>query len=220
MNRIVDFVGRSINYLLLKELRLTDKIRVKFSPRNTVGEITVYNKKIRYSDKYTFLSMYKELFIKEIYAFKSKTATPLIIDCGANIGLSVMYFKKLYPKARIIAFEPDKEIFAMLQENIGAFAFSDVTLKLEAVWVNNDTLHFQSQGGLSGRLTGQTSGEHIIDVKGFRLKELLNQPVDFLKIDIEGAEYRSVTGFQRPASKCCEHIRGIPFPQRWQAKAG
>jgi FkbM family methyltransferase len=100
----------------------------------------------------------------------------------------VIYFKKLYPKAKIIAFEPDKEIFAMLQENVGRFDFSDVTLKSEAVWVNNDTLHFRSQGGLSGQLTRQSSGERITDVKGFRLNELLNQPVDFLKIDIEGAE--------------------------------
>src|SRR6478672_5618518 len=48
-----------------------------------------------------------EIFIEEVYK-QSLPPNPYIIDCGANIGLSVIYLKQMFPDARIIAFEPDE----------------------------------------------------------------------------------------------------------------
>jgi FkbM family methyltransferase len=42
--------------------------------------------------------------------------SPYIIDAGANIGLSIIYFKKKYPNSKIVAFEPDKLIFNILKK--------------------------------------------------------------------------------------------------------
>lgn len=48
-----------------------------------------------------------EKFEKEEYKFELKTETPFIIDCGAHIGITSLYFKKFFPKSEILAFEPD-----------------------------------------------------------------------------------------------------------------
>src|ERR1700730_7986688 len=54
---------------------------------------------------------------------------PIIIDAGANIGLATLWFKAQYPKATVIAIEPDTENFAVLKENVIA---DDTTLLVDA----------------------------------------------------------------------------------------
>ena len=39
---------------------------------------------------------YDELFVQEMYNFLAKRTNPYIIDCGANLGMSIVYFKELY----------------------------------------------------------------------------------------------------------------------------
>src|SRR5688572_21649310 len=65
------------------------------------------------------LHMLKEVFIEKVY-FQPLPPEPFIIDCGANIGLSVIYLKTLSPGATILAFEPDEKNFELLSKNIKA----------------------------------------------------------------------------------------------------
>ena len=48
------------------------------------------------------------------------TSTPRILDCGANVGLASLFFRRLYPQARITAFEADPALFAILEANLDA----------------------------------------------------------------------------------------------------
>src|SRR4051812_34885840 len=41
--------------------------------------------------------LYAEIFVAEPYSFKSSTPTPYILDGGVNIGMSVAYFKTIFP---------------------------------------------------------------------------------------------------------------------------
>jgi precorrin-6B methylase 2 len=84
-------------------------------------------------DSESFLTTYIELFENQIYKFNSSQKDLLILDCGANIGLSVIYFKRLYPNSKIIAFEADPNIFNVLQENVKSFNFKNVELINKAV---------------------------------------------------------------------------------------
>src|ERR1700722_12590442 len=47
--------------------------------------------------------------------------TPLILDCGANIGLSAVYFALEFPAARIVAVEPQPENFRRAVAATAAF---------------------------------------------------------------------------------------------------
>ena len=55
---------------------------------------------------YSFQSLLIEIFINKSYLFKSAKPDPFILDCGANIGMATLLFKKLYPNAIINCFEP------------------------------------------------------------------------------------------------------------------
>ena len=54
--------------------------------------------------------LYEDIFINRVYEFEASRPDPRIIDCGSNIGMSVLYFKHVYPEARIVGFEPDPTI--------------------------------------------------------------------------------------------------------------
>lgn len=138
-------------------------------------------------DAASFLSAYKEIFVSEIYRFDAGKEAPSILDLGANIGLSVLYFKSLYPKARVTAFEADPAIYECLKENVHANGFHDVELINKAVWDSNGTLCFQAEGGDGGRVA---SGDDGVEVEAIDIREhLASNTYDFLKMDIEGAEH-------------------------------
>lgn len=141
------------------------------------------------SDSKWYLPTLKEIWEKEIYRFESNNKTPYIIDCGANIGLSVIFWKHLFPDAKILAFEPDPQIFELLSENINTFGYKDIDLRQLAVWSAETDLLFQTDNSVGGRLEIGDSSADSIKVKTIRLRDLLSQHIDMLKMDIEGAEY-------------------------------
>ena len=159
-------------------------------PAFTEGNADFFEKPFIFSDAHAFLHSLDEIFGGEIYRFESGTDEPYIIDCGANIGLSIFYFKKIYPNSKIVAFEPDNKIFNILQENINGFPNSgNIQLFEEAVWTSDCELEFYSEGTLGGSIqVDYRNTNNIIKIKAVDLKKFLNQKVDFLKIDIEGAE--------------------------------
>ncbi len=161
---------------------------LKELPRYTAAELEIFGKKIKIPDFASFRSASNEIFNREIYKFRTETEKPYIIDCGANIGLSIIYFKKTYPNAEIIGLEPDKEIFKLLKSNVNSFGYNDVRLLEKAVWDKESEEDFFSEGADGGRLSKKEESKKFIRVGTVRLRKYLEKPVDFLKIDIEGAE--------------------------------
>jgi len=92
--------------------------------RQTVTDIL--SQPLEIADGPTFVHKYKEIFEQQIYRFRSNNQRPFIIDGGANIGLSILYFKKIYPLSQIVAFEPDEKIFSVLQRNIQKSGDGDI----------------------------------------------------------------------------------------------
>ncbi len=144
-------------------------------------------------DRASFRLGKNELFKDEVYKFISSRPDPYIIDCGSNIGMSILYFKSLYPGSRILGFEADPHIFSFLEKNIRSFNLASVTVINKAVWDADDqVLSFLAEGGAGGRLQQKSGQFKYIDVMTARLKNYLNEDIEFLKIDIEGAEYKVI----------------------------
>jgi FkbM family methyltransferase len=157
------------------------------------GKKELLGTKFTYPDQASFDFIYNEVFNKQIYKFISLKPNPVIIDCGANIGLSVLYFKQLYPDSQITAFEPDPNIFAILQSNLLQFDFKNIRLIQHALWDEETEIQFYHDGSDGGRIeTTNTPGNLLTQVKTDKLSKYIDKEVDFLKIDIEGAELKVI----------------------------
>jgi FkbM family methyltransferase len=140
-------------------------------------------------DAASLLSAYEAIFREEIYAFDAEISSPRIIDGGANIGLATLYWKRHFPEAEIIAFEPDPQVFRALSNNIKAHNCSEVTLIQKGLWSEEGECTFQSDGADSGRIDGEPGQEETVHrIPVTRLTPYLEAPTDLLKLDIEGAE--------------------------------
>jgi FkbM family methyltransferase len=166
--------------------------RLKHFPRYQTTETCLPGVSTLIADSASFLFAYDAIIEQQIYEFDSRSDSPMIIDGGANIGLALFYFKTRFPKSRIIAFEPDPNLFQILTRNVETWGFTDVQLNNCALWTKNDVLKFECEGGHSGSLVeGNRDSQHLetqIEVPTRALSDYLREPVDFLKLDIEGAE--------------------------------
>ena len=173
-------------------------------PRFTETRIRVHGWELYIPDSASFLSAYGEIFCERIYNFKYSNPSPKVLDIGANIGISVLFFKTIYPKARIVALEPDPRIFRFLKKNVHGNGFTDVDLVNKAAWYENASLTFNSEGGDRG-FVEIGGGPGFIGVDGVDIAEYLKKDrFDFIKIDIEGSEE-----FVFPA--CKEYLHKTQF---------
>jgi FkbM family methyltransferase len=167
-----------------------ERTTIRYLSDQGIKSTVLAGHKIRFMQPHWFLHNYDEIFKQHVYYFESDNKKPLIIDCGSNIGLSIIYFKMLFPESNIIAFEPDPTIFELLNENLVSFRFSSVDLNNSAIWKESTTLSFK-KGYLDGHIVeDHVQDNNFISVKSYRLRDLLEKydKIDFLKIDIEGAE--------------------------------
>lgn len=137
-----------------------------------------------------FKSLLIEIMIKEEYYIDLKTNTPLIIDCGANIGFTVLYFKLKYPNAKIIAIEANKDTYDILADNVRQL--SDVTTYNCFVSnVSDSSVDFYTSGAgdVNASLVADRGGVLNV-VKTMSLSSIIaGKHVDVLKMDIEGGEF-------------------------------
>lgn len=181
--------------LALKEM----KERVAGIPRGVPGEVSVGGWHLAYVDAPALVSCFEVAVVKGWNDFVARREDPLILDCGANIGVTVLHYKRTYPKARIIAFEPDKEICKVLRKNLAANSATDVEVLEAAVWTAEGQYAFVAEGADGSRLApADAAPDAVADggldkylVNTVRLADYLAEgEVDFIKLDIEGAEFQ------------------------------
>lgn len=150
-----------------------------------------------YTNSSEFHRLKQEIFTHDQYYFETTNLTPTIIDAGAHIGLATLYFKKLYPQAHLIAIEPLIENFQLLEKNIWENRLDDVEthqLALAARAGEIDFYHDEtteqwfSTASVHPGSWLESQQTTRITVPARPLSDFLTQPIDFLKLDIEGAE--------------------------------
>ncbi len=175
---------------LRRKLLLGDRYGwLKSYPRHKERYVNFQKRKIKIIDSHSFVFMYREIFAYQIYKFQPSRPKPYIIDGGANIGLASIYFSQLFPDAEIIAFEPDPYIFKVFLENIQSLGLQNITPIEKGIWNEDKILKFLPDGSDGGRILDPTDHRKHKEVPVCTLRPYLQQPVDFLKLDIEGAEY-------------------------------
>jgi FkbM family methyltransferase len=167
------------------------------APRGIPMTVKLQGRPFSFGDARTFYGQYVEIMKQEVYRFTCSESAPLVLDCGANCGLSTLYFKRLYPEARIVAVEADPQIFRLLQQNVRQQELDQVSVMNKAIWSSKGCMPFYAEGKDSGRLGIPVEDRNAVDVETIPLDSLVDEPVDLLKIDIEGAESEVLFAFTK-----------------------
>jgi FkbM family methyltransferase len=106
--------------------------------------------------------------------------------------MSVLYFKWLYPGSKVTAFEPDEDAFACLARNVATNHLASVDIHQQALAKREERIPFFYDQDNRGSLTMSTMHERqpkqSREVEAVRLSAHIDGEVDFLKLDVEGAE--------------------------------
>lgn len=143
----------------------------------------------------TDLPMYHQVFTCRQYECALSKHPKTILDCGGNVGFASVYLANVYSGARILSIEPELSNYTLLTRNVAPYP--NIVPFHAAVWKTNTLLDIRDQRGEassfqteeagmqgSGRFIGRTIGLTIDTI----MKLVDMDEVDFLKIDIEGAE--------------------------------
>ncbi|MCW9035482.1 MAG: FkbM family methyltransferase [Rhodospirillales bacterium] len=147
--------------------------------------------------------VYKEIFRKHCYQPPiSLPDNARIIDGGANIGLSVLYFLTKFPQAHVEAYEANPDTYDLLKKTIGSSKTDQRRYQLfnKALHTSDGTVKFFTLPDCPASLNASISGRDSLDQDGIEIeveavdfRRILEKPVDFLKLDVEGHEYQLLT---------------------------
>lgn len=176
------------------------------------GHLHVFNGRLKFTDRDALYTLLQEILVNQDYFAPIDGTAPRIIDCGAHQGISLYYFKTIFPDARIIAFEPDPANRAVALENMDRNGFADVEILPYALAAREgrQVFHVQRGHSMAGSLTERRAqlAEHAetmetYDVQCVKLSPYLQEEVDYLKIDIEGVEDEVL----EEAAPCLHRVR-------------
>lgn len=154
------------------------------------------------------ISIFQQVFVKKEYDISeapqfdqiriiyhdelARGRRPVIVDCGAHIGLSVLWFSKMFPEAQIFAIEPNRENFTLLCRNTEGL--TNVTLMHGGIWDTPGSLVIENAGaGMSAFRLTQTEVMSTAEmIPAFTIDDILrlagHNRALLVKIDIEGGE--------------------------------
>ena len=127
-------------------------------------------------------------FVLRQHFFIADCDDPFIVDGGGNIGMSSFFFKHLYPKCHIAVFEPDPKNFEDLKKNLSSFEHIDfycmaLSDAQEVVPFFRDNIHFTG-----GSISVPPNNTEQLTVKTCQIADVISRDIDYMKLDIEGAE--------------------------------
>lgn len=157
-------------------------------PRYKELDVNLLGKEFRIVDSLSFYWSFREIFLEKIYSFKSNKKAPVILDCGSNCGVGILFFKKKYPESMIFAVEADPRIYEVLKRNINNRNYENITIINKAISLKEKEVVFYTEGADGGRIHPIDNGQEYVIVESISLDDLIVEEVDFLKLDIEGEE--------------------------------
>jgi FkbM family methyltransferase len=168
-----------------KELQIKNYLGLNITLRKNTSDFQVFHQ-IMVDQEYLAVNN-----LLKKYQINLKT----MVDCGANIGLSSLYFKSIYPDALVISLEPDQENVKQIEKNINLNKFRGIHCLNKGVWSSNSPLLLKKDfrdGNYWSFYVEEAPMGIKPDVEGIDLKTIIRnyqlKTIDLLKIDIEGGE--------------------------------
>jgi len=186
--------------------------------RFLIRTIKIGKFKFSFKNLQEFILLYLGIYLFGGYKFKSKKENPFIVDCGSHVGMSILSFKKQYPKSKIIGFEPNPETFKILEKNVEQNSLDNIELVNAAVSNREGEIDFYintkntwSWGDSLLKTWFVKDKFRKVRVKAVTLSRHLNRSVDLLKLNIEGSEtlvMKEIEGKLRNVKEIYLHYHG------------
>lgn len=132
----------------------------------------------------------------ELYTLLNPDRIRSYVDAGAYNGDTLAEAIKYFPHLdRAIAIEPDPKNFKKLDKFVATLTAPDVTIHNAAVYDNCTDASFISSGNRNSSVSSTASFEHKTgEVRLVTVDSLVDGEVDYIKYDVEGAEYEALLG--------------------------
>ena len=167
-------------------------------PRSGMFDLTARyaDHPIRCRARTSDIDVFKHIFVLREYETLDDLVGPkLIVDCGANAGMSSAYFLSCFPSAKVIAVEPDPGNYQQLLHNTRAYG-DRIDAVRAGIWSKSTGLKFVENAQGDGRdwavAVAEAAPSEQADVQAVGLADLLERSgeerISLLKIDIEGSE--------------------------------
>ncbi len=163
-----------------------------------IGKYTVW-----YENSEEFNELKREVWSHHAYYLEELDDAGRVVDLGAHIGLATLYFAQIYPRATIVAYEPDPANYELLLKNVrenglgervqcvrAAVAPKSGRLKLQAPVYPDE---WRSGVGIIPKGWRGVLHTKAMEVEAVGVAEVLAEGADLVKMDIEGMEYEVVT---------------------------
>ncbi|NGP76787.1 FkbM family methyltransferase [Balneolaceae bacterium YR4-1] len=176
---------------------LNDTWKSRLSFTATVSHFDSQN--LFYFDDLSDYGLFCEIFLDNPYSPKKYNNVSTIFDLGANVGVSALYFRLLYPEAHIHSFEPDPSNLKQLKKNAGYLG--NMTIYDFAVGGENGEISFYADPHRGSSSSTQKLRDRQLELKvqiktlATVLDELNIEEIDILKFDIEGSEEKLFANF-------------------------
>jgi len=135
-------------------------------------------------------AVFRWVILDEEYSFGLPSSANVIVDAGANIGLTSIYYSKMFPKARIFAIEAEHSNFELMLKNVRPYP--NITPIHAALWGNEGYISIDDPLPAASGNWGFTVSSKPGDVRAITIPSLMRDfgidHIDVLKIDIEGSE--------------------------------
>ena len=162
----------------------------------------VSGQKFCFADKDTALQAFDEIFISEHYKLSPKQHYQTIVDIGANAGLFSFFAHMKCPKAEIYAIEASPTTYSILKKNIDTNGLNKKIFPFQYALNKGFSKIKFFNAKVSGwaSIFNQKGAAHadVVEVEGISLSLFCQreniQSIDYLKMDIEGAEYDTILG--------------------------
>lgn len=146
---------------------------------------------VHYPSGFIFAQLVREILVGRYYDLPLESVEPVIFDCGANIGMATLFFKHRWPASRVKAFEPSPEAYSLLSRNLEENGLTGVEAHNVALTDEDGTIELWIDEAEPAGLTTAivpSPGRKAIPVAARRLSSFMDDQVDLLKLDVEGAE--------------------------------
>jgi len=157
-----------------------------------VNNNTILRFRVNTYDKISFLETWKsKTYIGSDFKIKEDD---IVVDIGAYIGTFSVLASRKCKKGKVIAFEPNKENYSILTENIKINKLNNIKINNQAVTniEGKKSLYLSNLNFAAHSIYGADSKKSIV-VNSTNLKNILKKNkvnrINYLKIDAEGSEY-------------------------------